>query len=80
MKSFIFLNKDGWTKAFQVSIGNDSGGYRIHGPDYNGSGKNIIKHEITERDALEIRKYLDLAFQLKVDNRRETDNDNTRRT
>jgi len=62
MKVFISLDKDGWTKAFQISIGTDNFGYRIHGPDYNGNGKTIIKHEVTKRDADEIRKYLDMAF------------------
>ena len=65
LKAYIFLDKDGWTKKFQISIGTDDGGYRMTGPDYNGSGKQIIKHEITERDASEIRKYLDIVFPTK---------------
>jgi hypothetical protein len=42
----------------QLSIGTDDGGYRIAGPKYNGAGKTLLRHKITERDANEIRSYL----------------------
>ena len=58
-KVFLFVDKDGFSKGFQVSIGTDDGGYRIAGPKYNGSSKSLIKHELDERDVAEIKKYLD---------------------
>lgn len=65
------LDKDGWTGGLQLSIQRtrpDGGGdgYRLHGPKYNGSGKNLISHEIDQRDAEEIRGYLNAAFPLAV--------------
>lgn len=47
----------------QLSIGKqdaDGGGigYRIAGPKYDGSGKTLLRHFITERDVDEIRAYL----------------------
>lgn len=59
------LSKDGWTGGLQLSIqayeeDTDFGdGYRIYGPKFNGSGRQIFSHQIDKRDAVEIRAYLD---------------------
>jgi hypothetical protein len=65
----IDVDRDGWTKGLQLNIAqldeNDKGwGYRLHGPKYNGSSKNLARHVLDERDAAEIRKMLDAAFPL----------------
>lgn len=66
-KITIELSRDGWTKGLQLSINEiaeDGGGdgYRIFGPKFNGSGELIHKHVLDERDATEIRAYLDRQF------------------
>jgi hypothetical protein len=65
----VVLNvwRDGATGGLQLSIDNEredgSGhGYRIAGPKFNGSGENLLKHRLDQRDADEIRSYLDVAF------------------
>lgn len=58
----IDVSKDGWTGLLQLSIGDYNGGYRIHGPKFNGSTKILIRHQINERDAMEIRTLLDKYF------------------
>lgn len=61
--AFLSVSKDGWTGGIQLSICDESGsGFRIHGPKFNGSGKNLVDHKLTQRDADEIRRYLDRAF------------------
>lgn len=61
--AFFTLYKDGWTGGLQLAIEDSTGsGFRIAGPKFNGSGKALQKHEISERDAKEIRSYLDHAF------------------
>jgi hypothetical protein len=63
----IDVDRDGWTKGLQLNIaqldekGNGSG-YRLYGPKYNGSSERLIRHELTERDAAEIRQALDAVF------------------
>lgn len=69
-KLVMEVSKDGWTKGLQLSISyldeNSRGhGYRIAGPKFNGSSVTLLKTELTERDAAEIRGYLDAAFPLK---------------
>lgn len=54
--------KDGWTDGLQLCIGDDTGGYRLHGPKFNGSGTRLLTHVLTQRDADEIRLHLDRAF------------------
>lgn len=58
--------RDGWTKGLQLGISalNADGGrgFRIAGPKYNGSQKRLLSTDLDERDAREIRKYLDEAF------------------
>lgn len=61
------VDRDGWTKGIQLNIAeldeNNSGwGYRLAGPKYNGSSKNLLRVELDERDAGEIRKMLDAVF------------------
>ena len=58
---YLCVDQDGWTKGLQLSIGDDNGGFRIAGPKYNGSGKSLIKHKLTERDIAEITAYLKKA-------------------
>ncbi|MFJ2279171.1 hypothetical protein ACIOEZ_34045 [Streptomyces sp. NPDC087866] len=71
MKNRIVLDvdRDGWTQNLQLNLltldENDSGmGFRLAGPKYNGSSKNLLRTELDERDATEIRKALDVAFPL----------------
>lgn len=60
---FIQVDRDGWTKGLQLSIDlEDSHGYRLAGPKYNGSSTSVFRHVVTERDAKEIRRYLDTVF------------------
>ncbi|MGP3684100.1 hypothetical protein ACTVZO_05200 [Streptomyces sp. IBSNAI002] len=61
------VDRDGWTNGLQLNIvgldENDSGwGYRLAGPKYNGSSQNLLRVELKERDANEIRKMLDKVF------------------
>lgn len=61
------VSRDGWTKGIQLSINrlDEKGighGYRIAGPKFNGSGEMLLKHELSQRDADEIRGYLDAVF------------------
>jgi len=65
----IDVHRDGWTKGLQLGIvqvdENGSGsGYRLHGPKFNGSSTPLLKHVVDERDAAEIRKFLDDVFPL----------------
>lgn len=63
----IKVDRDGWSKGLQLSIdlSNDKGGgvgYRLAGPKFNGSSSPVFTHFLTERDASEIRSYLDAVF------------------
>lgn len=63
------VDRDGWTKGLQLNIAeiDEAGsgwGYRLAGPKYNGSSENLLRKELDERDAAEIRKMLDKAFPL----------------
>lgn len=63
------VDRDGWTKGLQLNIAeldeNGSGcGYRLAGPKYNGSSKNLLSVVLDERDAAEIRQMLDKVFPL----------------
>ncbi|MGC5400173.1 hypothetical protein ACPXCP_31090 [Streptomyces sp. DT20] len=63
----IDLDRDGWTKNLQLNIAklneNDRGmGFRLAGPKYNGSSTNLLRTELDERDAAEIRAMLDAVF------------------
>ncbi|MFE4915888.1 hypothetical protein ACFRCX_30765 [Streptomyces sp. NPDC056652] len=63
----IDVDRDVWTKGLQLNIvqldDNNSGwGYRLAGPKYNGSSKNLLRRELDERDVKEIRTKLDAVF------------------
>jgi hypothetical protein len=65
----IDVDRDEWTGKLQLSINqlNETGvghGYRLAGPKFNGSGKNLLTRELDERDVSEIRGYLDAVFPL----------------
>lgn len=44
--------------ALQLSINDNDSGYRLAGPKYDGTGKVLLRHEITERDREELLSYL----------------------
>lgn len=63
----IDVDRDGWTTGLQLNIAqvdaNGGGhGYRLAGPKYNGSSTNLLRADLDERDAAEIRQYLDAVF------------------
>jgi hypothetical protein len=63
----IEVDRDTLTGGIQVNIGqtgeNGHGhGYRLAGPKYLGASKSLLAHEVTQRDADEIRGYLDAVF------------------
>lgn len=67
----IEVGKDGWTGALQLSISrlDENGvghGRRLAGPKFNGSTKPLLSRELDERDADEIRAYLDAVFPQRV--------------
>jgi len=66
-KLTIDVTRDGWTGKLQLSISqrDEAGaghGYRLAGPKFNGSGTTVLSRTLDERDASEIRKYLDAVF------------------
>lgn len=70
-KLTIDVDRDGWTGKLQVSLQqtNEKGsgwGYRLAGPKFNGSSKNLISQELSQRDADEIRGHLNAVFPLAV--------------
>lgn len=72
MKDVFFeVDKDGWTGGIQLCIADDNGGYRLAGPKYNGSSKSLLRRKINERDAAEIRRYLDVAFPQEIKQQRD---------
>ena len=57
------VDRDGLTGRLQLNISNpNAGGFRLAGPKYNGSSKNLLTVKLTSRDAREIRAYLDASF------------------
>ena len=61
------VSRDGLTDRLQLAISkldeNDAGnGYRLAGPKFNGSGEVLLSRTLDERDAAEIRGYLDAVF------------------
>ena len=63
----LAVERDSWTSRLQLSISklDEHGagdGYRIAGPKFNGSSKPVLTAKLTERDAAEIRSYLDAVF------------------
>jgi hypothetical protein len=64
---WMAVTEDGWTGGVQLSISRldaagTGHGYRIAGPKFNGSGRSLLRRELTEDDAQEIRRYLDAVF------------------
>jgi hypothetical protein len=59
MKVYLTVDKRNVDGAVQVSIGNDRIGYRIAGPKYDGSGKQLLKKELTASERDEIRSWLE---------------------
>lgn len=66
-KVTLDVDQDRLTGGIQVSINavddgeNGGHGYRIAGPKYLGASTSLRRHLIDERDAAEIRRYLDLC-------------------
>lgn len=63
----IEVDRDTLTGGIQVNIGqtDEKGhghGCRLAGPKYLGASKSLLVHEVTARDADEIRGYLDAVF------------------
>ena len=61
------VTRDGWTDGIQLSISkrDETGlgdGYRLAGPKFNGSSEPLLSKTLDERDAAEIRRYLDAVF------------------
>ena len=51
------------TGGYQVTIGDVADGeYRLAGCKFDGSSRCLVKKALTERDAKEIRRYLNRAF------------------
>jgi hypothetical protein len=66
-KLTIGVFRDGVTRRLQVSISQlaEDGtghGYRLAGPKFNGTGEKLLERPLDERDAAEIRRYLDAVF------------------
>lgn len=63
-RTYISVDLRDCDGGLQICIGieGDDGsdhGYRIAGPKYDGRGKTLLRHYITERDAREIKGYLE---------------------
>lgn len=61
---YISVDQRSIDGAMQISIGiqDESGhghGYRLAGPKYDGRGKTLLRHVLSERDATEVKVYLD---------------------
>lgn len=55
----LAVYRDGWTGRLQLAIEDESGGYRLAGPKFNGSGEKVLERVLDEHDAARIRSYLD---------------------
>ena len=67
----IEIHRDGLSGKLQLGIHqtdeNGAGhGYRLAGPEFSGSGETMLTRTLDERDAEEIRRYLDTAFPEKL--------------
>lgn len=63
---FLHVDRDGLTGRLQlgISVEDERGaghGYRIAGPKYSGTGTNVLRAALDERDIAQIRSYLDIA-------------------
>lgn len=66
-KLVIEVYHDAATQKPQVTIGTVSGDgksdlHRLAGPAFTGQSRNLISKPLDERDAAEIRRYLDAVF------------------
>lgn len=66
-KLYITCDQDGLTKGYQIAIesrdeAGNGHGTRLAGPKYSGTGRNLKRALIGEREAADIRKYLDEHF------------------
>lgn len=59
MKVWLTVDQRSFDGAIQVSIGNDRIGYRIAGPKYDGSGKQLLKKQLTKSEKTEIMSWLE---------------------
>jgi len=69
------VSRDDLTSGLQLSIQqydeNDLGhGYRLKGPKFSGASEVLLTCELKQRDADEIRAYLDAAFPVTVEGAR----------
>lgn len=69
-KVYFTVDRRAIDGALQLSInfareGNGGHGYRIAGPKYDGNGKVLLRHELSERDVSELRRYLSLSSPLR---------------
>lgn len=51
-----------YAEGFQISIEDNSGGYRILGPKFIGRSRLIKEQCLSERDCLEVRQYINSAL------------------
>ncbi|WP_230536422.1 hypothetical protein [Streptomyces sp. OUCMDZ-3434] len=61
------IDLDGWTQRLQANLVQADAdglgwGYRLAGPKYNGSSRNLLSRTLNERDAREIRDALNAVF------------------
>lgn len=61
------IDLDGWTQSLQANLVQADAdglgwGYRLAGPKYNGSSRNLLSRTLNERDAREIRDALNAVF------------------
>lgn len=62
MRAFIRVDRDLTTNLMHVKIGNGERWYRITGPKYAPMSVMVRKMQLTEKDAEQIRDFLDAAF------------------
>ena len=55
----ITVDRRSYDGALQIAIGDGSTGFRIAGPKYDGAGTTLLRRVLTERDAREIKEWLD---------------------
>jgi hypothetical protein len=67
MSKKVYLTVDQTPEGhFQLSIGDENGGYRIAGPKFDGRSKTVMRHEIRPRDVSEIGQYFSAVSTPKV--------------
>lgn len=55
---FLSVSRDGWTNGLQLSVEDNSGGFRLAGPKFNGSGEYVLRRELDSRDCDELEHYI----------------------